>query len=395
MDDVTNDVITRLQDQLKRRFDVALTASSKKSFFLGVYDYIHLFYTDSFLWESIIDSFVSQQRTNDLKRYLELEKLIQDETAVAYKQVRTYFTEHNLSNTVVNEQLSNYDMLLNQQLHISGNFTSNLYSCVMMALRYFHEWSMSKDHQDFLNKYAEFDTRGYVERWTFAPHFDEWNAEETKLKRIEDVTVWHCWDELSDFHNVFINYEEVQKGLIEKHQYMTQMGASLMIDEIRIMMDGRKPSDRIEMLNWDEYKQYLQRFHNGAHDRLDQIRPHTTSHVGLDDIPHASLGYDKPTRTLTIHGKSCQFKENTLRERIMAIVFSSDTSMRKHWNWDELMMKADGIKEENLEQKLHKPQFYTACRGIRTMIALKTGVTDLLTITKQTVRINQSYLPHS
>jgi len=101
--------------------------------------------------------------------------------------------------------------------------------------------------------------------------------------------------------------------------------------------------------------------------------------------------FDNKIGELKIMDKKVKLRKDSLRGKLIALLLENKQSKKKIWNWDEILEKIEGIKDDE-GLKENKKKFYPACDGVAKFIAQKTGVNDLLLFDNSTVQINPKYI---
>ena len=107
------------------------------------------------------------------------------------------------------------------------------------------------------------------------------------------------------------------------------------------------------------------------------------------DTPELKVTYDKEKGILNILGKCIKFNKESFRAKVIELLLSKPSNMKKEWSWDEVIETIEGHLNENPQND--KSKLYTACDGLTKAIAARTGFTDLLIFNKTTVQINPKY----
>lgn len=99
--------------------------------------------------------------------------------------------------------------------------------------------------------------------------------------------------------------------------------------------------------------------------------------------------YKFEASTLSFMGKVIQIKPNSNQDMICRVVFKNKTTMKKEWEWGDLLHEY-GESAENFTVR----KIYTAVRGINRNVLKITGVNDFfLTKPWHLVRLNPKYIP--
>lgn len=254
-----NKVIKNYLSQLQERYEIAINSTSDKIFFLNLFDYLKPFFSEAVLKE-IVDNNILTKREKDLEKLNKLDSKLREEADNAYKIVKAYVDKNKIDSAGVKSGIETYEGLLAGTHQMSGVLSTNLAGQVNYILISISEIGT---HKDFLKTMGIYDKdERYIERWTYAPVRDELDEERNKLKRLQETTTWHQWEKLNDFYLLFLNYEQMFADYKNKKQFLSIMGLSFAIQEIKqIMETGSAPKDRVRFFDMDEYKQALRKFH--------------------------------------------------------------------------------------------------------------------------------------
>jgi hypothetical protein len=111
----------------------------------------------------------------------------------------------------------------------------------------------------------------------------------------------------------------------------------------------------------------------------------------LDFNKDIKVKYESKTGVLKINSQQVRLRKDSFRGKLIALLLENEKNMKKLWNWDEIMEKIQGIKDDE-GLKDNKKKFYPACDGLQKFIAQKISINDLLIFDNTTVQINPKYI---
>jgi len=362
-------------EKLDKLYSLVKQTKKDSDFFYSLFNYIDYIDKTPFLVD-IVTSVVFEKSKKDKEKLEILKKQVDADAKKTVTNIKTFLKRNKINHPDVMKRLEHAKGIFDGSITTSSGYTSSVFDAVnVLAARMYDH----KDCKKFIKKYAVFDENNFISEWKWTEVRVAYNEEEQKIKRISPTRLWHHWDKLAFFHEIFENFEKHINEVYEQKKYMTILGMHEMHREIEtVLKDGNV--EKHYFFPPDKLRYSLEHFNL-------HFTSLVTEKLGVKDVSDKA-SYNKDNGKLTLKGQSVTFRKNTLRKSLLSLLFSNSS---KEYSWDVVIAKIEGVEELDLRQK-DKSKFYTACIGLNSRIANYLGVKDFLINNTQTVKINPKYI---
>jgi hypothetical protein len=255
-----------LVEKLENIYSMANNAKIEKDFYIAIYEYLDLFYTNQQLnkaQESLID-----EENIDCKKYKELYADSLREIDLAFIKVKLYLQKNNINNEDIANKLKDYKNYIDGRKRSSNNILTELYD-ITTSILYFLICDNTYDHESFVSQFATITSDGTERRirWTYSPGFFKWQDESNLLDRLKLTKSWYSWQRLDLFYKVYRDYEAMKDSFIKgAGKGLDAMGLALYFGELKAILKKNNGS-RIFFLFADD-KIHLQRLHQYVREKM-------------------------------------------------------------------------------------------------------------------------------
>jgi len=204
-----------LLDRLQAIYDRADTSASSRTFFLSLFEYIEVFDTDQLL--DPIHKAIVEIGNEDKKELAELEQKSYVEMRQVYNEIKEYCEQNKITTPHIIANINEFEAYEDGSLTSSQGPVNSRHSYLNYALMTLAR-DESINHLEFCRKYGTISDEHRIAGWHFSPSFIKWEAEQTKMNRIQFTKVWYGWDKLVLFYSLYRDYEKMQQGNIDNHK---------------------------------------------------------------------------------------------------------------------------------------------------------------------------------
>jgi len=160
-------------------------------------------------------------------------------------------------------------------------------------------------------------------------------------------------------------------------------GYGLLANDIKIILSSNE-SEQTKFIKKEDYEFYFTKLHSFIKQTLEIINRKLN-----EKTDNKKWFYDKDKAVLFIDDKEVKFKKDKFRAKLMELLTKNEKNQKKEWNWDEIIIAIEATEEPDIK---YKNKVFEAGRDINEYIASKTGKTDFLVVSTQTISINKKYL---
>lgn len=361
-------------EHLQDLHDRLVQYETPRTFFLTLFEYLEEYENNPILtpiWKSIVK--LGNEEVEPMKK-LETKNLA--DIDLAYQEVKKYVEKNAVTNPLVLDAIRRYDSYKKGELTTSQSPVKAAGGFVTYALLGLLE-DKNHDHFPFVQKFGTFTDDKRVKEWTLSPSYYEWEEQENYIERIKLTKVWHSWDKLGFFYNLYKNYETMRKDLYDKKEFMSLLGLNDIFRDLNATISYKEdPKRYLKQFDVVEYKIHLQRVHSFVKRALL-----TSSEKKLDSkrIPFSFI-----ENSLNINGKEVKFKKDTRKFRFVELLLANP----KGFYFSEMTEEIEGSSFDGTKDI--KNICYEICRGIQNSLA-KIGVTDFIEYDFNHAKINKTY----
>ncbi len=372
----------QLVAQLQEIFERAINANNRRSFFVALSEYLDLFDNEIEL-KGVIDRIIETKRQN-VENVEKLGNQVIEECREASKKIVDYVEKNKIENLGVRKELEDFKSAESGNLRHSSGPVKGRHSIVTFALMELANDPEGK-HQSFINKFGDVNERNQVETWTFAPTLGLWRDEEDRLERMKLTKLWYSWDQLVLFYQIYARYENIAQDKFEKRHLMDMYSLHKIFEELKAILEGKSEEEtKPWTFRWEDYKTHLQRLNSF----VKRYQPPIFV-ASPEDILLLGSPWTYEEGVFTINGLTARFEKNEFRARMLELLTRNDEARKKDWSWDEVYEEIE--QHESRDLKKDRQKIYDAAQRITERIAAKTGTTEFLSYTINTVRINPKY----
>lgn len=372
---------------VERKYQFAVGQTDKKSFFIGIADYVKAV-DQSVVLAPLVRITVIDDRDKAILERDRLGNLVIAEAKKVYTQVRKTIDEKKIESPFIDNAVKEYEDLVTGRTKMSGHIAKNIYDGVYDVITSLQQ----AGREDLVKKYALLNDQQQLIEWKFAPTYPLYRAAENDIKRQLDIAVWGAWNELWWAYASVHKQDEMWKGWVDKKDHLAMMDASLLFGEMNTIIEERAKDD-YHHFEVDVFKRHLTRFHNELLDQVQQVEEELVAKPVANETIQAEL----KGNLLLINGQNIPLRQGSKQLDICRVIFKNKQSMIKTWEAADILKSVDSEyfeKEGQLKPK-YRRVVYNAIEKISVKILTLFGVSDYFEFGISTVRINRKYLKKS
>ena len=246
---------------------------------------------------------------------------------------------------------------------------------------------------EFVKQFTFVITKDFIESLKISPLIDEWELEKQALTRIQSSKFWYAWKQLTRFHNVFHNFEDLRTEHLKKGEFFK---------EWQLWLEYKKITN-LNNSTGDLYKKELRFYVQQLIYALESLpqKAFKTPTVAL--LKQSSIN-DKKCITVRINKDRIQLfickKEELTDQQEEDMAFEMRVTKGRNRRYELLILllpNAMGFNITMLYEKLgltNNKQLDKAISGINEIFRLKTHfrTDDLIVRKKSKIIINDEYI---
>ena len=374
--------IVKIIENLELIYKRAFNSSSRKIFFISIIDHIDLLYQNKnlkILWD-VINRL--REEDEDLKEFNQIKVKAEKEIKKVFTEVKSFISKNNINDLSLSEQIERFDSLEKGTLSTTMDKVCFKYECVSYALMILVN-KKNKDYLNFCRKFGDITDDFEINYWYFSKNLTEYENVLSKIGRIKYIKPWFSFDKLNEFYSVFKDVEKMKLEAYRSNKIFDLWGYGLLANDIKIILSSNE-SEQTKFIKKEDYEFYFTKLHSFIKQTLEIINRKLN-----EKTDNKKWFYDKDKAVLFIDDKEVKFKKDKFRAKLMELLTKNEKNQKKEWNWDEIIIAIEATEEPDIK---YKNKVFEAGRDINEYIASKTGKTDFLVVSTQTISINKKYL---
>lgn len=377
----SNEVVKTIEN-LDLIYKKANSTSSRKIFFISIIEYIDFLYKNQSL--KILWDLINRLRDEDedLKEFNKAKEEAERKIKAVFNKVKEFINKNNIEDPFILEEIERFESLEKGTLAITGDEISFKYKCVSGIL-FFLLNQKNKDYLEFCRGFGEISDEFTVKEWYFNKNLLFYEENLSKIGRVKYIKPWFSFDKLNEFYSVFKDVEKMKLEAYRSNKIFDLWGYGLLANDIKIILSSNE-SEQPKFIKKEDYEFYFTKLHSFIKQTLEIINRKLN-----EKTDNKKWFYDKDKAVLFIDGKEVKFKKDKFRGKLMELLTKNEKNQKKEWNWDEIIIAIEAIEEPDIK---YKNKVFEAGRDINEYIASKTGKTDFLVVSTQTISINKKYL---
>lgn len=379
---MNNSEIVKILENLELIYKRAFNSSSRKIFFISIIDYIDLLYQNKnlkILWD-VINKL--KEEDEEIKEFNKIKAKAEREIKKVFTEVKGFISKNNINYPSVLEQIERFESLEKGTLSTTTDEVCFKYECVSYALMILVN-TKNKDYLNFCRKFGDITDDFKINYWLFSKNLTEYENALSKIGRIKYIKPWFSFDKLNEFYSIFNDVEQMKSEAYKKNKIFDLWGYGLLTNDIKIILSGNE-SEQTKFIKKGDYEFYFNKVHPFIKQTLEIINRKLN-----EKSNNKKWFYDKDKSILFIDNKGVKFKKDKFRAKLMELLTKNEKNQKKEWNWDEIVIAIEKIEEPDIK---YKNKVFEAGRRINESIASKTGKTQFLVVSTQTIAINKEYL---
>jgi len=377
----SNEVVKTIEN-LDLIYKKANSTSSRKIFFISIIEYIDFLYKNQSL--KILWDLINRLRDEDedLKKFNKAKEEAERKIKAVFNKVKKFINKNKIENPFILEEIERFESLEKGTLATTGDEISFKYKCVSGIL-FFLLKQKNKDYLEFCRGFGEISDEFIVKEWYFNKNLLCYEENLSKIGRVKYIKPWFSFDKLNEFYSVFNDVEKMKLEAYRSNKIFDLWGYGLLANDIKIILSSNE-SEQPKFIKREDYEFYFTKLHSFIKQTLEIINRKLN-----EKTDNKKWFYDKDKAVLFIEGKEVKFKKDKFRGKLMELLTKNEKNQKKEWNWDEIIIAIEATEEPDIK---YKNKVFEAGRDINEYIASKTGKTDFLVVSTQTISINKKYL---
>lgn len=250
--------VDQIFDAIERRAKVVnLFLKDEKNFLLSVIDYLD--FLENCRGLNAIWDVIKKTKDADLKKLLELESKVEEETDKTFEKVKDYIKQNSIVEKHLNEAIDWYDQFIKGSAKTSGGRLQGKIGNLIVLLANLSD--MGQQHKDFVLQFAKVQDGSIVE-WTYAEHNPEYIEEKKRTERLKLTSIWNCFEELGNLYTVFMKYEKIAQEYFDKKEYFSLMGIHEFHKEISNILEGKTTNNKYRIIHLEDVAYQINRLNN-------------------------------------------------------------------------------------------------------------------------------------
>lgn len=395
MPEVNKEKLQSLQKQLQRKFDFSDSADDRKTFFIGIADYVGVV-QNSFELRAIVLSEILDKRNKLNKQIDDLTKKVVKEVTKTFEDVSDVIKSNKIEDQRVKNELADYKGFVEGKIQISGygnygTYLSDQVRDIILTIE-------ASGYKEKVKDYGIYDQNGLRTGWKISSTEQKLDGLLAQRKEEKETSIWGAWEDLWWIYDVINNKYDRWDEISKKDDFMDKMNYSLLAGKVKEVLDDRGQANDYSPFNVKEYKRHLFRVNEVLQVKIEDLitKIPTESNFVLETD---KITYDKPNHSLIIGKHSIKFnKDDSNQAELCKILFASKKSVNKSWETEEVLegwdYPEDRIYDGNGKLlKENRLKAYQTAEKINTKImkATEGKIIDLLVYSTKTVSINQKY----
>lgn len=269
MEELSTEHYKNLQKQLERKYGFIYPIEDKKSFFIGVADYVDLVEHSDVL-RGIVIHFILDKRNELDKKIADKTERVVKEVKETYKKVLEIIEKNKIEDDRVKYSISEYEGYLNGRIQISGygNFGTYLSDKVRDIILTLEEVA----GKEIIDHFGIYDHNKLRVGWKISASEPELEELISQRREEKDLSIWGAWEDLWWVYDVVFNKNERWKEIRAKeHNTMESVNYSLWVGKVKNALDDAKTRIDTSPLNMTEYKRHLFRVNDKLQTILDDV----------------------------------------------------------------------------------------------------------------------------
>ncbi len=332
--------------------------------------------------------------TDKTEEVILLEEKALNEMQINYVELRKHFEKNKPQDYTTTMLIERFPYANKDGIETSDGFAGGLYSGIRIALNSIAK-NANKDSLDFVNKFAEVDSKGNITKFTFSPSYDEYERERLRIEQTQGYDFEASWNYVVFPYVLLKDGEKTVKTYLEDGKGLSAFACNSIHNDLTNLINSKndtisnsKYMDVVETkLHWTRISEGIKKLAQQEKEALERER-------------FFDSRFYREKLTLRVQSIDLQFKDDGDRGEVMKDIFearnglpiaSDDGLSTKKWFYDEL--HEDITKESATKETMAdiNSRWYEACRGINKRIEKETGIKDFLIVMKKSVQINPKY----